>query len=93
MTITGTCTESQSHDDVVLCFDFCAEARNWFCGSSESTLKKLVMVHHQQTVTTERQDDLCQLTKGGIGEIRIRPDQRIVATGGWDKRYVDSGIK
>uniref|UniRef100_K3WKA8 Anaphase-promoting complex subunit 4 WD40 domain-containing protein n=1 Tax=Globisporangium ultimum (strain ATCC 200006 / CBS 805.95 / DAOM BR144) TaxID=431595 RepID=K3WKA8_GLOUD len=67
----------------LLAFDVTQDGQSAICGSAGEDLYKAAFDASTFTISSE---SFFQCNHGGIGAIRIRGDQRIFATAGWDHR-------
>lgn len=69
----------------VLSFDLTRDGQTAICGSSAEDLRVAKFDPSALSISSE---SFFSCNHGGISAIRIRPDQRIFASAGWDHRYV-----
>lgn len=67
----------------MLAFDVTQDGRSAICGSPGT---ELFAAQLDTTALTISSRAFFQCNHGGFGAIRIRGDQRVVATAGWDHR-------
>lgn len=70
------------HKEAVMSLVFSMEQNKGFSGSVDEVLASWKIL---ETGELEKYPDT-KLTNSGLCDIRIRPDNKIVATGGWDSR-------
>jgi guanine nucleotide-binding protein subunit beta-like protein 1 len=74
---------------LVLAFDISLDGRTAICGSSSEELSAVAIDYASLETTVS---PFFKVNQGGISYVRMRRDQRIFATAGWDHRCAPSFV-
>lgn len=79
----GMISRARFHDDPCLCLDIDSTRTQGVTGSASSSIGVFSIDYTKNELAVAHN---FPITNAGIAVAKIRPDQRIMGTGGWDQR-------